>query len=278
MLLPYWSGGILIISPSSTVNVSSNTLSDNQVGIWSLAAPTEAWDNTLNGWGYYGLVLDFSPGITSAFGVYASGPYAGTAGANQISDQNVGILVYDDNATVLGNSLSSVNVSIEVATDTSSPSVDNVSSNTANVNVSGALLGDISSFQSGDSATATAAYFVYGNTFVNSSGPTSTSLGSGIAVYGASANLSGNSLTAFPTGISVVVGPPEMSTRPTTPSPRPHRRSPVPDLPLCRQRNGPGELGLRILVDERPGMVAEQPDPRPVCPVPSDLRHLSEHH
>ena len=146
-------------------------------------------------------------GSRGAFRVYASGPYAGTAGANQISDQNVGTSFYDDNATVLGNSLSSVNVSIEVATDTSSPSVDNVSSNTANVNVSGALLGDISSFQSGDSATATAAYFVYGNTFVNSSGPTSTSLGSGIAVYGASANLSGNSLTAFPTGISVVVGP-----------------------------------------------------------------------
>ena len=28
----YWSGGILIISPSSTVNVSSHIFSDNQVG------------------------------------------------------------------------------------------------------------------------------------------------------------------------------------------------------------------------------------------------------
>src|SRR5208282_4778801 len=205
---PYWSGGILIITPPTPVDVSSNVLSDNQVGIWSLGAPTIANDNTVTTWGYYGIVLDFN--FADAYGtanVLAPAPYSGSAEDNLITDQNVGILAYDDNATITGNQLSSVNVSIEVATDTPVASVDDVSFNVGSSNVSGALLGNISSFQADDVSTPTGNFTVNANTFTNVSAASAGSQGSGIAINGATATLSNNAVTGFPSGISAVVSP-----------------------------------------------------------------------
>lgn len=201
---PYWSGGVLVLSTPSDVNVSGNTLSDNQVGVWSIGGPTSVWGNDfpVSSVGYYAVVLDFNP--ADAFGLYASAPYTGSAGDNAIAGQNVGILAYDDNATLVGNTFSSVNVSIEVATDSAAATTTEVADNSGSVNTSGALLGDISSFQSGDAATATGTYTVTGNSFTNVS---SSAASDGLLVYGAAATVSGNTLTAFPHGIAVVVDP-----------------------------------------------------------------------
>lgn len=200
---PFWSGGILVLSSPSDVNVSGNTLSDNQVGVWSIGGPTSVWNNQfpVSSVGYYAIVLDFNP--ADAFGIYTTGPFVGSAGANQIGGQNVGILAYDDNATLVGNTFESVNVSIEVATDQASPTTSTVSGNSGDVNVSGALLGDVSSFQTGVTATPTGTYTVTGNQFTN----VSTSAHRGILVLGAAASVSGNTLSGFPDGIAVVLAP-----------------------------------------------------------------------
>lgn len=200
-----WASGILFLSAPSTVLVAHNTLLDNQVGIWSITSPTNASDNTIGAWGYYGIALDYSPGSLAYYPAETASPYTGTVGANSISDQNVGVLAYDDNTSVVGNSLSSVNVSIEVATDSPAASVDTVSNNVGSSNVSGALLGNVSSFQLGDVSTPTGTYTVDGNQFTNVSGASSTALGTGIAINGAAASLGDNTLANFPSGITAVV-------------------------------------------------------------------------
>jgi hypothetical protein len=200
---PYWSGGILVLSSPSDVNVSQNVLANNQVGIWSIGGPTTAWGNTfpVSAVGYYAVVLDFNP--ADAFGIYAAGPFTGTASDNSIAGQNVGVLAYDDNATIDGNSFASVNVSIEVATDSSSPTTTSVIDNTGTVNVSGALLGDIASFQTGDTAAPTGTYTVAGNTFTN----VSSAAVDGLLVFGAQATVTDNTLAGFPNGVAVVLEP-----------------------------------------------------------------------
>ncbi len=205
---PYWSGGILVLSAPTVVNVSSNVLAGNQVGVWSIGAPTIAWDNTfpVSSVGYYAIVLDFS--LVDAGGpsaVYTTGPYVGSAIGNQIGGQNVGILAYDDNATVDANTFSSVNVSVEVATDTGAAYSETVDQNTGSANVSGALLGDISSFQTGDTAVPSGTYSVVGNSLTNVSVAPGPGRAYGAYIFGAAATVSGNDLSGFSEGLAVVL-------------------------------------------------------------------------
>jgi hypothetical protein len=205
---PYWSGGILVLSAPSVVNVSGNTLSGNQVGLWSLGGPVSAWSNDFVSAGYYGIVLDFNAtDVGGPSAVYAATPFTDLVGDNTLANGNVGVLVFDDNATLAGNHATNVNVSYEVATSTGATFHDALVDNTAQVNVTGALLGNVSAFQPGAVASETGVFTVTGNSFTNVSTASPASGATGIALTGAWANVSGNTLTGFTSGASAVVGP-----------------------------------------------------------------------
>jgi hypothetical protein len=204
----YWSGGILVLSPPTVVNVSGNHLSDNQVGLWSLGGPVSAWENDVSNAGYYGVVLDFNgTDVGGPSAVYAPTPFVDLVGDNTFANGNVGVLVFDDNATVEGNSATNVNVSYEFETTTGSSFTDSLLANTASANVSGALLGDVSSFQPGVPASLSGTFVASGNNFTNVSTGSTGGASDGLAVYGANVVANDNTLTGFSSGLSAIVGP-----------------------------------------------------------------------
>ncbi|MCI4366507.1 MAG: hypothetical protein L3K08_02015, partial [Thermoplasmata archaeon] len=201
--------GILLYAPGNGVNVSGNSLTGNQIGVADIGGPMSAWHNTVRSAGFYGMVLDFNatPGWLGS-AVYASGPYTGTVGENAVRNSNVGVLVYDDNASLLSNVLSNVNVSFEVATDLPVGYSVQLQDNNATSNVSGALLGDVSSFQPGVASYPVGNFTLLGNAFVNGS----TSPAGGHHVFGAlayakKAALLDNQLVHFSTGVQVILPP-----------------------------------------------------------------------
>ncbi len=198
--------GILLYAPGNGVNVSGNWLAGNQLGIAEVAGPVSAWYNTIASASDYAIVFDFNSSLGwTGTPLYATGPYAGVAGDNSITNANVGILVYDDNATLEGNVLSEVNTSFEVANDLAVGYSVTLSGNVADSNVTGALLGDISAFQTGVTSYPTADFSVQGNTFVNAS--VGGDAPDGILLTGASATVSDNTVTGFDQAIQAVLAP-----------------------------------------------------------------------
>lgn len=199
--------GILLYAPGNGVNVSWNHLAGNQIAVADVGGPVSAWYNTVTSAGFYGVVLDFNATLGwLGSPLYSSGPYEGTVGDNTVQNTNVGVLVYDDNASLLGNQISDVNVSVEAATDLPVDYQIDLTGNVADSNVSGALLGDISSYQAGVNAFAFGQYTLDDNTFVNAS-VGSAGAPNGVLVYGQSATLSGNTVTGFDTGLTAILSP-----------------------------------------------------------------------
>jgi Right handed beta helix region len=203
-----FAGGIIIVEAGSSVSVSSNTLFDNQVDVWEYAGPITVSGNTISSFGFYGIIVDFNESeVGGSAGVFATGPYTSSVTDNAISGVNVGVLVYDDNATVHANTFSGVNVSIEAETDLAASYTIAVTGNTGHSNVSGALLGDVSSYQPGDAATVpSGTYTVTGNAFTNSSSVSPSSVPYGVLVTGAQATaVSGNLIHNFANGIALII-------------------------------------------------------------------------
>ena len=197
-----FASGILVLQASAAVNVSDNHLSANQVGIWSLSNPVDVWDNSVTG-GFFAIVFDGN--ASDAFGpVYSTG--SSDAGGNQIADANVGVFVYDGNASVTGNTIGPSNVSIEDENDAVGPFSVTVNDNSATANISGALLGDVSSFQTGAAKLVPSGTFsLTGNTFTNASALPGALQSFGALVSGASAVVTDSTFTGFSQGLAVVV-------------------------------------------------------------------------
>jgi len=198
----YFASGILVLQASSVVNISGNTLTGDQVGIWSLANPVQVWDNQVSG-GYFGVVFDFNP--ADAFGAtYAFG--ADVGGGNSVSGANVGMFAYDANATFVGNTISTSNVSFEDENDIASSYAVSLTDNLGSATVSGALLGDVSSFQTGSSSVVPSGSFsLNGDRFTNISAAPGVPDSFGVYVSGASATVNDTSALGFSQGIAAVV-------------------------------------------------------------------------
>ena len=178
--------GVLLYDAHGPIPVSGNTVIQNDVGIYSIGTnSTTVSNNLISQSPAYALVFDMNATVAydggSAYGV-GGPPFTATAYSNAITDSNVGVLVYDDNATFQGNSLTNVNVGFEAVTDavnaTGAPLYSMIFyRNYVSANVSAALLGNITSFQPfGDCSggfycveRATGSYALSGNTFTASS-------------------------------------------------------------------------------------------------------------
>ncbi len=214
----YLSSGILVFDGGNTIQVTSNVLSGNDLGIAvaATAAATVTGNHVEQGFGY-GITLDLNASAS-----YVGLPIYGTASSwvtnasnNTLDNVNVGLLAYDDNVTIVGGSMAGVNVGVESLVDSATGAygmtVDDLS---VSANVSGALLGNLSSFQStaGFVPRYTATLTLVNDVVTANPAAPAASVADGLAVYGATdlvdrCTVSGFAIGiyAYPTAASITV-------------------------------------------------------------------------
>jgi hypothetical protein len=209
----YYATGILAYDAGTTVRITGNVLSGNDVGIALAATPASTvLDNTI-GQGYsYGITFDLNASLAYVYyPIYSTmlssnRTWSSAALDNSIGNVNVGILSYDDNVTIVGGSMTNVNVSIEAVTDDASASyattIDDVQAVT---NFAGALLGNISSYQTtpGMYPNSVGIYDLVDDSFTANPAVPSAGAGDGILVNGTLATVRGCQVTGFAVGIYV---------------------------------------------------------------------------